>query len=342
MKISDIKHFIHEKKRRLVDGMILGGRRRRFPDKIVIETTNACTLRCSCCPNGNSVARRRSGIMSREVFDKVLANIDIPVRLCFLHMCGEPFLNPHLDYFCSRLLERRIIPTVFSNGYGIDLDLLDRILKLKGVRISFSMELHSKEDYERIRVPGVYEKAVEALDEINRRFLHAKRVYGLNVILPEYSDSKTTEKIARELFGRYSNLADITFSSEWPWPGIPATGNLSGHLSDRRSYCSQAKGLPAILWDGRASFCNLDYAGRLIVGDITATPLSGIVNNKASRMLRRRLAMGATDAGSLCHGCVLPAYNSFTLNVTRGKLRGKDTGSNPDLFRMADEYFLRK
>lgn len=276
--------------------------------------------------------------MSVEVFDRILANLDIPVKVCFLHLCGEPFLNPELDYFCSRLLERKIIPTIFSNGYGIDLTLLDKILKLKGIRISFSMEIHAPEDYEAIRTPGRYERAKQCLEEINRHFAEANRVFGLNIILTD-CNAKNAEKISRALFDRYSRLSNITFSSEWPWPGLPQTGNLAGHLSSHNSMCSQVKSLPTILWDGRISFCNLDYGGEMIVGDMTDTPLSRIVNNPSSRRFRKLLAMRDLPEGSLCSRCVLPRYNSFTLNITRGKLRNLDQTKASELFSPTDDYF---
>lgn len=339
MRISDFKRMFRRSKRWLVDGVILRGRRRRFSDKLIIETTNRCSLRCSCCPNGNGVALRRQGIMDREIFDRVLENIDIPVKACFLHMCGEPFLNRDLEYFCRRLMERKIIPTIFSNGYNIDLSLLDKVLSVKGVKISFSMEIHSKEDYESIRVPGLYSKAVECLQEIDRHFIAAKRFYGMNVILKGAQDSHSVENISRRLFEKFAGLSNITFSSEWPWPGLPQTGDLAGHMSSHNSICNQAKGLPAVLWDGRVSFCNLDYGGEMIVGSVLETRFSRLVNNKESRRYRRRLAMRSLPDGSLCDRCVLPRYNSFTLNITRGKMKAFDKSRLTDCFRPADEYF---
>lgn len=336
---SSVNRFYHRAKRWLIDGLILQGHRKRFPDKLVIETTNICSLQCSCCPNGQQVERRPGGRMSREVFDQVMANLDIPVKLCFLHMCGEPFLNPDLEYFCLRLRERKIIPTIFSNGYNINLALLDKILAIKGIRISFSMELHSREAYEQIRRPGNFDRAMDSLTEIDRHFADAGRVYGLNVILEGEYDSGRVEQIVRDLFAKFSRLNNITFSSQWPWPELPQTGNLAGHLSAHNSYCSQAKGLPAILCDGTATFCNLDYCGKMIVGDMKRQKLSSIVNNRASRTFRKNLAMRRLPAGSFCENCVLPRYNSFTLDITRAKMKKASEGDNPELFKSVDDYF---
>lgn len=335
--ISDLKHSIHRAKRALIDAMLLRGRRTRFDDSIIIETTNVCSLRCSCCPNGHDVERRKPGRMSVGTFDAVLANIDFPVRRCFLHMCGEPFLNPRLDYFCSELLKRKIYPTIFSNGYGIDLELLDRILALRGVKISFSMELQSAADYEAVRTPGRYDLATGHLKEINAHFAAAKKFYGLNIILRNPT-GEAVRATSERLFAEYSQLLSITYSSMWPWPGLPETGDLAGHFAPRGSYCSQAKKLPAILWDGTATFCALDYGGAMPVGDLTRQRLSEVVNGSEARRIRRALAFDRRKASALCAGCVLPAFNSFVADVYRAKVLKGDPSLNM-IYASVDEYF---
>jgi len=335
-----LHQLFHKSKRRIVDDILLRGYRRRFPPRLIIETTNRCTLRCSCCPNGHPIARRKPGIMSKETFDRIMANIDLPVRTCYLHMCGEPMLNPDLDYFCHRLLERKINPVIFSNGYGIDLGLLDRLLTMKGVRISFSMEVNSAATYDSIRIPGNLDKAIGYLDEIDAMFIARKRIYGLNIILRRGSTADMVAEDCRRLFSRFHSLQNISFSGEWPWPGLPETGDIAGHLSPRQTLCSQAKSLPAILWDGTASFCNLDYAGEMIVGNVAAVPLSKIINNRDSRRFRRRLMGMTVPDGAFCNRCIVNRFEGFSLNVTRARFtKAERDGSSSGIFHRIGHYF---
>lgn len=334
-----LSHFFHKAKRRIFDDMILRGYRWKFPDSLIIETTNRCTLRCTCCPNGNTTENRARGMMTRDTFESVLANLDVPIKTCFLHMCGEPFLNPNLDYFCRRLLERKIRPVIFSNGYGIDTGMLGRILDLKGVKISFSMEVNSAETYNEIRVPGRHDLAVEYLGEIDRMFREHKRIFGLNIILRRGATAGSVAADCRRLFAGYQALQTITFSSLWPWPGLPSTGDLAGHLSQARPICSHAKHLPTVLWDGRTTFCALDFAGRMITGDATRCKMSEIVNNKASRRFRRMI-MGSRDTtGTLCHKCINNRVDGYNLTITRGLfLKAAKNGSEETLLQGMDEY----
>ena len=333
------KNFYHRWKRHLIDGILLRGRRARFEDQLIIETTNRCSLGCSCCPNGNGVPLRKRGVMSRDTFEKVLANIDMPVKNCFLHLCGEPFLNPDLPYFCQKLIERKIYPIIFSNGYGIDLELLDKVLDVKGVKIGFSMELYSSYVYESIRRPGLHSKALQSIEAISQHFAKAKRKFSLNMILKPGITSEEVAGIARRMFDDFPQLSSITFSGEWPWPGLPETGNIAGHLSRDPHLCHRIKGLPVILWDGRVSFCDLDYDGSAVIGNITEDPLSKIANNPAARAIRRDLLSHNYQKRPLCGRCVLPRYSSFTLTVNPGMLKKMGSEAESGYFKVIDDYF---
>ena len=73
-------------KRKLIDGYLLRGFR-FMPNgtlTIIVESTNICTLKCSCCPNGIAPRNHRShGIMTKETFDIFLENLDVPVKSCY-------------------------------------------------------------------------------------------------------------------------------------------------------------------------------------------------------------------------------------------------------------------
>ena len=128
------------------------------PDQINIETASVCNLRCSCCPHGISNSSMRSpGIMSIDTFNRVLENIDIPVKLAYLHLHGEPFLNPNLTNFVDILNHRKIAVNLYSNCTVIDEAKLDTILNAKRVSLNFSADLLNPEYYESMRVGTHYD-----------------------------------------------------------------------------------------------------------------------------------------------------------------------------------------
>lgn len=338
-----LKKRVQRLKRKWIDGFLMRGWRFHPSRTMILETTNVCTLKCSCCPNGAAAAQtlRQHGMMSRETFDLFLKQLDIPVKQCFLHMCGEPFLNKDLHYFAEQLLAHKIIPVIFSNGYQIDFELLERLLSLKGVVIAFSMDLLSKEHYEQIRIPGKYETCLDSLKRINEVFSQRKRFYGLNIILSELTVPEL-DTICSRLFQDYSNLNKISLSSMWPWPNIPQTGDIAGHLSKSQGFCKRIKELPVVLWNGDVSFCSFDYSGDLVIGNISEQSLSQLYNAKKTRRIRRHLLMGNLNKEPFCKNCLLPRYDNYSGILVRNKFNKMTTVERNDFFQKVRNYYDRK
>lgn len=314
-----LKHDINRIKRKWIDGILLRGWRFHAQSSIIIETSNICNLKCQCCPNGLAPEKLRpKGTMSKETFDILIKNLDMPVKQCFLHMCGEPFLNKNLVYFAKQLINRHIVPIIFSNGYQIDYKQLDELLNLKGIKIAFSMDLLSKKHYEDIRFPGKYEKCKESLRHIDQIFSNKKRFYGLNIII-DSSEIREIDKVCSGMFEEYSNLYQITLSSMWPWPDYPQSGDIAGHIAHYPKICNRVKDMPAILWNGDVSFCSFDYSGELIVGNILNEAYSKIFNGKKTRRIRRHLLTGNTQKETLCKNCLLPRYESYNSHILKTK-----------------------
>src|SRR5262245_14492103 len=58
-----------------------------------LELTNACNLRCTCCPTGNGRMRRAKGLMREETFRAALAGAG-PLEFVLLFQWGESLLHP--------------------------------------------------------------------------------------------------------------------------------------------------------------------------------------------------------------------------------------------------------
>lgn len=330
------KHRYQQIKRALIDAVVMRGYRTHFSQSLIIEPTNRCSLKCSCCPNGAAPRQcRQRGVMTRDIFNQLMANLDVPVKKGFLHLCGEPFLNPDLDYFADQLLKRGISPVIFSNGYNIDLNLLDRILQLRGFNISFSMDILSKEHYEEIRLPGKYESALKSLGAINEVFARHKRFYGLNIIVPVMV-SQDLHEVTRQLFDNYSNLNIVSLSSRWPWPKLPSTGDLEGHISAKPYICRRFRDLPVVLWNGDVSFCNFDYTGEMTIGNITRQTMSEIVNGSIARRIRRHLLMCRYERENLCRECLWPRYDNSSLALRRRQFMSMNDEEQRKLFERFD------
>jgi radical SAM protein with 4Fe4S-binding SPASM domain len=298
----------------IIDGMIRQGYNKDAPKIIIIEPTNICNLKCSCCPHGNSNEGREKGFMSKEIFTKILNNIDLSIEEICLYLHGEPMLNKDLDFFVSQIQSLKgVMATVFSNGYGIDMELLKKILKYKRVHFSFSMDISNKEWYEHIRQPAKYEKAVECLREIDAIFSENKRKYDITII-----DDNETDKqaLSETLFSEFKRLKTISFVSKFPWPNHFYTGDLKRIEKNRKS-CLYIHGILSVFWTGDVSLCSFDYSGKMIIGNMLESKYSEIYNSKQAKQFRKYFLLQRWDKLELCKNCLIPRFRNKTRNFTK-------------------------
>jgi radical SAM protein with 4Fe4S-binding SPASM domain len=313
-----ISSFFRLLRRMLIGGLIQQGYQKKTPSVIIIEPTNFCNLKCSCCPQGNiPKTERRQGFMNRETFLQILNNIDLPIKEICLYLHGEPFLNKDLDFFVAQIDKlEKVLTSIYSNGYNIDIELVKKVLAYKKVRFSFSMDIYNKEKYEEIRKPARYAVALESLALIDKVFAEYNRKYELTMI----SNKEINEQdIVNQLFTQYKQLKKISFSTEFPWPEHFFTGDLKGNILKRRNYCKSITNFVSVFWTGEVTMCSYDFSGKLIIGNLTQTSLSKIYNSKQARKIRKRHLFRQWDKTPICKNCLLPRFISKTISFNRPK-----------------------
>ncbi len=126
--------------RRLDEKFLRPGYLTQISDTIIIEPTNCCNLRCSCCPNGHGIKPRLRGMMNAGMFDSILESIDIPYKKVFLHLHGEPTLNPDLPAIARKLSDRGKIVNIYSNGVAVTAQMAEAIVSLPRTSFMFSVD----------------------------------------------------------------------------------------------------------------------------------------------------------------------------------------------------------
>src|SRR4029453_7603471 len=67
-----------------------------FPDRVYIESTNHCNLKCIMCPTGLGVIQRPKGYMTMDLSRLVVEELGPLVGSAVLHSWGEPLMHPRL------------------------------------------------------------------------------------------------------------------------------------------------------------------------------------------------------------------------------------------------------
>lgn len=312
-------------------------------DTLTIELTNRCTLACKCCPNGRDHERcRTQHTLTLNEFQLLLRNLDIHVKRVFLHLHGEPFLNKDMPQIADLLIKRGVEELcIFSNAYHINLSLLEQLLTVmeeRKLNIAFSAELYDSSTYESIRHPGRFSVIWQSLERIDSIMARHQCSYTVNAIINASAIDTLKDKVP-PIFARLQNMDSIFFSSAFPWPHLPETGEIAGHLKTRRNICSQIWQLPTILASGEVTMCSSDYQGECIVGSLYNHPFSKLMNNQEARRFRRNIALRKADRNQICRECLIDRHMPFTRIVKRTFIEKANAQTLERYFATYHKYF---
>jgi MoaA/NifB/PqqE/SkfB family radical SAM enzyme len=109
---------------------------KRF-QKIYIEITNVCNLKCAFCPD----TKRIKGFMTAENFEEAVKKVCKYTNLIYLHVKGEPLLHPNLKEILEICDKYGIMVNLTTNATLI-LDKVNILKKSKALR-QINLSIHS-------------------------------------------------------------------------------------------------------------------------------------------------------------------------------------------------------
>ncbi len=132
---------------------------------ILIDTTNACNLRCTFCPRNNKQMVR----MTASDFDAILAKSRKHVASLQLSCAWEYSIAKNAAEIV-RILGKYCIPhtEILTNGNVLSDDLADAVVDAEIDVYLFSIGETKKETYEKIRKGGNFEKVMENIGKLHR------------------------------------------------------------------------------------------------------------------------------------------------------------------------------
>jgi MoaA/NifB/PqqE/SkfB family radical SAM enzyme len=97
-----------------------------FPDRVYIESTNHCNLKCIMCPTGLGVIARPKGYMEMSLYRQIIDEIGGLVGSAVLHSWGEPLMHPDLAEIVA-YSNRKNQVSVTTNGFLITQPLIEKL-----------------------------------------------------------------------------------------------------------------------------------------------------------------------------------------------------------------------
>ena len=266
-------------------------------NKVYVEITNTCNMRCSFC-HGHKRAPRQ---MSAGEFSRILDKLTGHTKYIYYHLMGEPLLHPQLPQFIRMAGERGYKSIITTNG-----TLLSRRqeeLLAAGVH-KVNISLHSfengtDEDHTNY-IRGIADFAVRAAAAgtivtfrlWNEGFDNGKNDFALKVLrqcIPgDWAENSRGLRVREKIF--------IELGERFEWP------DSNADVKGTRFYCYGLKDQFGILADGTVVPCCLDSDGVIALGNVFEKDLPAILHSKRATQMREGFQCGRASE-DLCRRC---------------------------------------
>ncbi|MCJ7616102.1 MAG: radical SAM protein [Desulfobacterales bacterium] len=278
-----------------------------FPTKLHIEITNVCNLGCIMCPR--SYMSRKKGMMDMGLFKKIINESKGKVEFIYLHLFGEPLMHPHIIDMIKYCKEAGIFTGLATNATLLD-NVKSKEIANSGLDFMvISFDGINKEEYEKIRRGGNYEKTLEYI----KGFLQIKGKKPHTVLQLIYMNF-TRDKIKEytNFWGSF-NIEAVRIKPLQTWSGEIENIN---ELSTKEYFkgqkpCDRPWRHLCILWDGTATPCEFDFNGAYPLGNIRDQSIEEIWNNERIIELRNQHISHNINEVKICKSCTYQAPNIF-------------------------------
>lgn len=259
------------------------------PMILFVDPASVCTFKCKFCPTGNpqliKSTRRWQGRMDFDLYKKIIDDLDAfdePLKVLRLYKEGEPLLNKHfadMIRYAKASSAVKYVDTT-TNGYLLNPEKTREILDAGLDRINISVDGMSDQQF--LEFTGVrvnFEKFVENI----RDLYEAKG--DCEVCIKIAGDFMSEEEKAR-FFDTFGDSSDRIFVENVApcWPefdvedrlGVQITKGIYDQPIGDVNTCPYIFYSISVNSDGSVSLCFLDWAHKLLVGDVREQSLKEI------------------------------------------------------------------
>ena len=286
------------------------------PMILFVDPASTCNFKCKFCPTGNheliKETGRWQGRMDFGLYKKIIDDLkefDEQLKVLRLYKDGEPFLNKRLADMVRYAKESGAVNYIdtTTNGYLLQPERIKPILDAGLDRINISVDGMSDEQF--LKFTGVkvdFEKFVE-----NIRKLYELK--GDCEICIKTTGDFMSEEEKNRFFDTFGNYADRIFIENVApcWPEFDVEDRLDVKIT--KGIYDQPIGVvntcPYIFYsisinsDGSVSLCFLDWARKLLIGDVRKQSLKEIWEGNALLQYQIEHLRGKRKENAVCGQC---------------------------------------
>ena len=136
------------------------------PYSVSIEPTTSCNLRCPECPSGIRQFSRNTGMLSFDLYKKIVDEIGNRLMYMILYFQGEPYLNPSFFRIVQDARKRRIYTATSTNAHFLTEENARKTVESGLDRIIVSLDGIGQETYASYRVGGRYKRVIDGIETL--------------------------------------------------------------------------------------------------------------------------------------------------------------------------------
>lgn len=286
------------------------------PMILFVDPASTCNFKCKFCPTGNRLLIKQTGrwqgLMDFDLYKKIIDDLkefDEPLKVLRLYKEGEPLLNGRFANMIRYAKESGVVNYIdtTTNGSLLEPERIKPILDAGLDRINISVDGMSDEQF--LEFTGVkvnYEKYVE-----NIRNLY--EIKGDCEICIKVAGDFLPDEEKDRFFDTFGNYADRIFIENIApcWPefdvedrlGVVITKGIYDQPIGDVNTCPYIFYSISVNSDGSVSLCFLDWARKLLIGDVRKQSLKEIWDGEALFQHQIENLRGERKENPVCREC---------------------------------------
>jgi radical SAM protein with 4Fe4S-binding SPASM domain len=274
-----------------------------MPVRLWIESSFACNLQCIMCPN-KEIAQSDKGVMSFDLFKKIIDEAKVFVNDVYLHHRGEPLINNDLFRMISYAKMHGLAVRFHTNGCLLSEDKAIKLIDAGPDMVSFSFDGFQKDIYEEVRQGAKFDRTVANIVrfcELKKQKKSSKPYVVIEKIdFLRYAD-RYQAAISKKLEDEFTmaGVDEIIVKKEYEWVTPETEINITEFSYN---VCTFPWYAMVICWDGTVTPCPQDYKAGIRLGNVTEKSIRQIWNDEPYQELRYNLSNDINSL-SLCKKC---------------------------------------
>jgi len=289
-----------------------------MPISISIEPTTSCNLRCPECPSGLRSFTRPTGMMEKELFESVIAQLAPSLSYLIFYFQGEPYLHPHLLEMVKLASVKKIYTATSTNAHYLNDEAAKETVKSGLDRLIISLDGTTQETYQSYRVGGKLDKVIEGTKNILRwkKELKSKTphvIFQFLVVKHNEHQLEDVKNLAKtlgvdEVKFKTAQIYDFENGSDL----IPAIDKYSRYQKNQNGKYSIKNGLLdecwkmwhscVVTWDGKVVPCCFDKDAHFVLGDLNKNSFEEIWRGEKYNQFRQSLFNSRSEI-EMCRNC---------------------------------------